>query len=103
MAINTRALAIGGCLLVVGGVVVVAATYKSPTDQILERLKSTEPSVSSYCQVLEEQHRQHRNASGAMGKELDAQTAGHNFNYESNTVALSDAMYASLKRDNNCP
>ncbi|MCP9891219.1 hypothetical protein KBY57_09160 [Cyanobium sp. Aljojuca 7D2] len=90
-------------LAAVGGVIAAAAvTYKSPTDQLLERVK--EAAVPSpYCQALAEQHRQHRNASEAMGRELDAQTAGHNFDYAGKTSALSDAMYESLKRDNNCP
>ena len=90
MAVNTRALVLGVSLLAVLGGVIASATYKSPSEQLLERLRTSRPSPSSYCQALEEQHRQHRNAVGAMGRELDAQTEGHNFNYERNTMALSD-------------
>lgn len=97
-----KALAAAISAAAVVGVFGAVATYKSPTDRILDRLERGSTS-SSYCDVLAEQHRQHRNASGAMARELDAQTAGHDFDYEAKTVALSDAMYESLKRDNGCP
>lgn len=102
MAANKRGLAIGFSVVAVVGGVIAAATYEGSADRSLGGFGGAS-FPSPYCQALAEQHRQHRNASGAMGRELDAQTAGHNFGYEQKTVALSDAMYESLKRDNNCP
>ena len=60
--------------------------------------------VSGYCRSLKEQHRQHRNASFAMGRELDAMSARHGVSssYSADTAAISDAMYQSLLSDNGC-
>jgi len=55
-----------------------------------------------YCTTIAKQHRQHRNAVAALSRELDNQTSEYDFGYERSSVALSDAMYASIKRDNNC-
>jgi len=56
----------------------------------------------AYCNTLDKQHVQHRNATAAMGAELDRRFGMSGHSYEDGSVGLSDAMFNSLKRSNEC-